>query len=127
MQSLRRVTAIVLNVLLIQVSLAGYWAACGPDSLAMDLAMDAAAGMSHEGHGSQQTERACLELSTDADCAPPSAPGGCAALTTCAASALPARTQVMTESTPPRDAPSRELAMVRQAPRPAPDLPPPRA
>ena len=127
MRSLRRLTAIVLNVFLIQVSLAGYWAACGPHNTAMGSAMDPAAGMSHDGHASQPPERECLGSSTDGDCSPPWASGGCAALTTCATPTLPARMQVMVESTPPRDAPSRELAIVRQAARPAPDLPPPRA
>ena len=127
MRSLHRLTAIVLNLILIQVSLAGYWAACGPDSLTMGSATGAAAGMSHEGRASQHTERACLELSTDTDCTPPWVPGGCDALTTCAAPALPARTHVAAQFTPRRDVPSRDIAMMRQGPRAAPDLPPPRA
>src|SRR5918993_6129356 len=98
MQPLRRLTAIVLNVLLIQVSLAGDRATCIERGEPMASPVGAAAGTSHDAGESRQTDGACPDRPAGEECAPPWAPVGWA-----------------------------DPALTRQARRPAPDLPPPRA
>jgi hypothetical protein len=127
MQPLRRLTALVLNVLLIQVSLAGYWATCAERGEAMASPVGAAAGMAHEDGRSHQTDRTCPDRPAGEECAPPSAPAGCAALAACVAPALPAGIDVAAAIPLPSGAGWADPALTRQASRPAPDLPPPRA
>src|SRR5688500_16422180 len=128
MQPLRRLTAIVLNILLIQVSLAGYWATRAERGEAMASPVGAAAGASHESGESHQTDGACPHRPAGEECAPPWAPVGCAALAACMAPpAVPAGIDVAAAIPSPGDAGWADPALTRQARRPAPDLPPPRA
>ena len=126
MQPLRRLTALVLNILLIQVSLAGYWATCAERGGAM-ASPGVSAGMAHEAGQSHETDGACPDRPAGEECAPPWGPAGCAALAACVAPALPAGIDVAAAIPSPGSAGWADPALTRQARRPAPDLPPPRA
>lgn len=129
MAMLRRATAVLLNLVLLQVSLAGYGAACAAPSDAMSPAPSATMAMDHAPapDASHETERACVGPLGDDGCSLPWAPMGCAALTTCVAMGMPARTNLAFADAPAADRGWGNPALARPAPRPAPDLPPPRA
>lgn len=127
MQPLRRLTALMLNVLLIQVSLAGYGATCAKPGDAMGSGTSAAMAMSHVPDVSPGAERACAEAATGAGCSLPCTPEGCAAMTVCVAPALPARATAPGVVASPSERAWGDPALIRQGLRPPPDLPPPRA
>jgi hypothetical protein len=127
MQALRRVTAIVLNVLLIQVSLAGYGATCAKHGDATGSRTSAAMAMTHVPDVSPGAERACADAVTSAGCSLPCTPGRCAAMTACVAPALPARATAPGVVASPNERAWGDPALSRQGLRPPPDLPPPRA
>jgi hypothetical protein len=127
MQPLRRLTAIVLNVLLIQVNLARDGAACAQRGDAMGAATIAAMAMTHGADVSRVGERLCAESATDTGCSHPGATEECATMTPCAAPALPARNAAPGALGSPSDRAWGDPGITRQGPRPAPDLPPPRA
>ena len=124
MHPLRRLAAIVLNGLLIQVSLVGYGATCAPDGTAMSSASGAMMTMTHI---PARLERACVEPDAGDACPVPCPSPACVTMTGCLAVALPVRTDVLAADAPMPDHAWRDPALARQAPRPAPDLPPPRA
>lgn len=126
MLRLRRLTALVLNVLLIQVSVAGYGRTCAEGGNSVGEATSTTA-VAHASHVSDEAERPCSDAATDQTCPRPWTPGGCAARTACAAPALLSGVIVATAETPPGDPLWADAARMRQGPRPAPDLPPPRA
>jgi hypothetical protein len=127
MQAVRCLTAIVLNVLLIQVSLAGYGATCAKPGEAMGSGTSAAMAMSHVPDVSPGAERACAEAATGAGCSLPCTPEECAAMTACVAPALPARATAPSAVARRSDRAWGDPALSRQGLRPPPDLPPPRA
>jgi hypothetical protein len=88
---------------------------------AMAMSHDAAPDASHD------TKGACVDPLADDGCSLPWAPTGCAALTACVAAAMPARTDLAFADAPAADRGWGNPALARPAPRPAPDLPPPRA
>ena len=127
MQSLRRLTGIVLNVLLVQASLAGYGTTCAHAGEAMGSeTSEAIAVMDHAGVP-VGAEGACAEAARDAGCPIPCAPEACAAITARAAPALPAGTTAAGASARRIESVWGDSGLTRQGPRPAPDLPPPRA
>lgn len=126
MLRLRLLTALALNVLLIQVNLAGYGPMCVERGSAAGQANTAPA-MSHAAGASHGSKRACGDAAADEGCPLPWAPAGCSTLSACVAPALPARVSVAAADTPTGDRLWGDAALVRQGPRPAPDLPPPRA
>ena len=126
MLRLRRLTALVLNLLLIQVSLAGYGQTCGERGNSVGQATNTSA-LAHAGLVSHEAERTRCDSATEETCPRPRTPNGCAARTACVAPALPARVIVATSETPTGDPLWADTALMRQGPRPAPDLPPPRA
>lgn len=129
MHPLRRVTAIVLNVLLIQLSLAGYGPTCAQRDEAMSSTTNATMTMTmtHVADAPSGPARACVDPAAGERCSLPCPPEACATMTACAALALPVRTAVLAADAVPRDRAWRDPALGRLAPRPAPDLPPPRA
>ena len=127
MQPLRRLTAIVLNVLLIQASLAGYGATCARASEAMGSGARDAATMTHGADVSPAAERTCAKTADDAGCLPPCALQGCAAMTACAAPAVPAGTIAAGALARRVERAWGDPALAHQGPWPAPDRPPPRA
>jgi hypothetical protein len=127
MQAFRRLTAIVLNVLLIQVSLVGYGATCAKPGNAMGSGTSAPMAMTHVPDVSPGAERACAEAATGSGCSLPCTPEGCAAMTACVAPALPARATASGVVASPSDRPWGDPALGRWGLRPPPELPPPRA
>ena len=133
MQPVRRLTAILLNVLLIQVSLAGFGATGAEASEAMRSGTGDAIAMTHVADVPTGAERACAEtMGDDAGCPRPCAPEGCAAMTACAATACAA--PAVPVGAIAAGALARRVerawgdpAHARPSPRPAPDRPPPRA
>jgi len=126
MLRLRRLTALVLNLLLIQVSLAGDGRTCVERGNPVGEATSTTA-VAHVSHVSDEAERPCRDAATDQTCPRPWTPDECAAQTACAAPALLAGVTPATGETPPGDPLWADAALMRQGPRPAPDLPPPRA
>ena len=127
MQSLRRLTAIVLNVLLIQASLSGYPATCAQPGEAMGSAASAAGAMMHVADASLGAERACREAAAEARSSLPCAPGGCAIASACAAPALTAGTTAPGARASSSAGAWGDPERTREGLRRAPELPPPRA
>jgi hypothetical protein len=125
MRQLRRLTAIVLNLLLIQIDLLGHGTTCGQREKATVSVTNAAMAMTGAFDASHATHHACVDLVAAEGCSLPGAPA-CAVLTSCMSSALPARTSATVADVSPGVHAWVQPALVRQAPRPAPDLPPSR-
>ena len=126
MLRLRRLTALVVNVLLIQVNLAGYGRTCvqGGNSASQATNM---ATMAHAPNVPGEAESARDDCAAEQACPHPWIPEGCAAATACVAPALPASVIVTSADTPARDPVRAGTALMWQGPPSAPDLPPPRA
>ena len=115
----RRLTAIVLNVLLFQVVWTGYGATC---------VQPVAAPVNQTADVSHRPERACADAApAGGGCSVPSAPEQCVTTTACVVLALPMTTDATTAEPAPKDRGWSDVLFARPAPRPAPDLPPPRA
>ena len=126
MQPLRRLTAIVLNVLVIQVSLAGDGAACAQHGDATGAATMAAVVMTQGADVSPAGECGSAESAADSGCSRPGATDECATMAPCAAPALPASNAAPGALVSLSGRVWGDPAITRQGPRPAPDLPPPR-
>ena len=111
MLRLRRLTALVVNVLLIQVNLAGYGRTCvqGGNS------------------ASQATNMATMAHAPNVPGEAESARDDCAAEQACPHPWIPASVIVTSADTPARDPVRAGTALMWQGPPSAPDLPPPRA
>ena len=125
MLRLRRLTALILNLLLIQVSLAGAGRPCVEGDNSVSPATNTTA-IAHTPDVSD-AERAHHRCAAEQSCPRPSTPEGCAARAACVAPALPARVVVTPADAPAGDRHWADAALMRQGPRAAPDLPPPRA
>ena len=126
MLRLRRLTALVLNLLLIQVSLAGYGRTCVEGGNSVSPATNTMA-MAHAPGVPDDAERVHDHCAAEQSCPRPWTPDGCAARAACVAPALPARVVVTPADAPAGDRHWADAALMRQGPRAAPDLPPPRA
>lgn len=126
MHLLRRLTALVLNVLLLHLSLVGYGRTCAQRGEAMKSTTDAAMPMTHVAGPASGPQRACVGPTPDERCSLPCPPEACATMTACVPLVLPARTTVLAADASASDRAWRDPALARLAPRPAPDLPPPR-
>lgn len=139
---LRRLTAVLMSLLLFQVTLAGSGASCGEhgtDSASASIAMPAgsphgsmagmAAGMTMSASGQTVVGTAGGDMGMPPchlPCAP-GGPGGCVSMATCAGPALTS-TQGNTASSGAASAPLVRFALATPPSRgAAPDTPPPRA
>ena len=127
MHLLRRLTALVLNILLLQLSLVGYGPTCAQRGEAMKSTTNAAMPMTHVAGPASGPERACVGPAPGERCSLPCPPEACATMTACGALLLPASITVLAADASASDPAWRDPALERQAARPAPDLPPPRA
>jgi hypothetical protein len=121
MRLLRRLTAAFSSILLLQLTLLGGGTPCamhGEGAVAGPMPAHAMEGM-------QGTARAVLDSGDG--CRLPSAPGQCAAMTSCAPAAVPSHVVVAQLTTSHGDLDLPEPASIRSGPAAAPELPPPRA
>lgn len=128
----RRLAAALSGALLLQLSLLGSGTLCamehGSDAHGSGHAAMRMAGPTSE-HGAPQGHDAprCDVAGSDDGCGLPWAPGHCAAMTTCSATAAPvsAVSIQLAAATPAADMP--EPTLIHSGPAAAPELPPPRA
>ena len=126
MHLLRRLTAILLNVLMLQLSMAGYGPTCAQRGEAMGSATNVTMTMTHVAGAAAGPESACAGPAPGEGCRLPCPPEACATMTACVALACPVKTAVLADDGSASDRAWRDPALARLAPRPAPDLPPPR-
>ena len=124
MRRLRRFTALLLSVLLVQSS-EEHWATCIDG--AIPGATSDAMPVTKAENAAHVPIPAHVDHSAEAGCPIPTAPAACSAMTACGTPALPAAADLVAVQTPRREGGWDDPTLWHRTARPAPDLPPPRA